>query len=196
MITDFYVIPKCLYLYRVHGDNTWMERNDAIQTGTRELQIKWQERLAIRDAEKKKLKIINLSSVDFDISKPWPLKDNTVGVIKASHVLQLVENKEFIMEELYRVLDDKGWAFVEVPSTDGRGAFQDPRHKSFWNENSFWYWTKKIYANFINTKVKFQKMAGNTIYPDKNWEDANIKICWIYLRAIKSNTKRAGLFEF
>tara|TARA_B110000285_G_scaffold159813_1_gene178398 strand:- start:432 stop:1022 length:591 start_codon:yes stop_codon:yes gene_type:complete len=196
MITDFYQIEKCLYLYRVHGDNTWLERNAAIQKGTREFQIEWTEKLANLDARKKNLEIINLSEVKFNIHKPWPLKNNSVGVIKAAHVLQLVEDKEFIMAELWRVLDDKGWAFVEVPSTDGRGAFQDPRHKSFWNENSFWYWTKKTHANFINTPVKFQNMASGTSFPNKFFEDNKISCAWIYLRAVKSNSKRPGLYEF
>jgi len=196
MITDFYQIEKCLYLYRVHGDNTWLERNAAIQKGTKELQIEWQEKLATLDAQRKNLKIINLLNVDFDIHKPWPLKDNSVGVIKASHVIQLIEDKEFAMSEMYRVLDDKGWAFVEVPSTDGRGAHQDPRHKSFWNENSFWYWTKKTHASFINTNVKFQNMASGTSFPSKFFEDNKISCTWIYLRAVKSNSKRPGLYEF
>ena len=30
-----------------------------------------------------------------------------------------------------------------TPSTDGRGAFQDPTHVSFYNENSFWYFTDR-----------------------------------------------------
>ena len=196
MITDFYQIEKCLYLYRVHGDNPWLERNAAIQKGTREFQIEWTERLANLDAKKKNLEIINLSEVKFNIHKPWPLKDNSVGVIKAAHILQLVEDKEFIMAELWRVLDDKGWAFVEVPSTDGRGAFQDPRHKSFWNENSFWYWTKKTHAKFINTPVKFQNMASGTSFPNKFFEENKILCSWIYLRAVKSNSKRPGLYEF
>ena len=28
-----------------------------------------------------------------------------------------------------------------TPSTDGRGAYQDPTHVAFYNENSFWYYT-------------------------------------------------------
>ncbi len=30
---------------------------------------------------------------------------------------------------------------ILVPSTDGRGAFQDPTHVSFWNINSFMYYS-------------------------------------------------------
>jgi hypothetical protein len=45
------------------------------------------------------------------------------------------------MNELYRVLADHGVAEIIVPSTDGPGAFQDPTHRSFWNRNSFRYYT-------------------------------------------------------
>ncbi len=35
-------------------------------------------------------------------------------------------------ESLY----DEGWFLSQTPSTDGRGAFQDPTHVSMWNSNS------------------------------------------------------------
>jgi hypothetical protein len=42
------------------------------------------------------------------------------------------------------------------PSTDGRGAFQDPTHVSFWNSNSFWYYTRADQNRFIDCPVRFQ----------------------------------------
>ena len=54
---------------------------------------------------------------------------------------------------------------IEVPSTDGRGAFQDPTHVSFWNSNSFWYYTKAQIAHFIGTPVKFQMNRVENYYP-------------------------------
>lgn len=35
----------------------------------------------------------------------------------------------------------RGSIDILVPSTDGRGAFQDPTHISFWNANSFLYYS-------------------------------------------------------
>lgn len=46
-----------------------------------------------------------------------------------------------LMNAIYRALVPGGWLLTATPSTDGRGAFQDP-HCSFWN-NSFWY---KVYS--------------------------------------------------
>ena len=194
MITEFKEIECCLYLYRVHGENTWLERNQEIQDGTKQLQIEWQEKLAIRDAKKNDLGVIDLGKVKFKLDKPWPIPDNSIGVLKASHIIQLIEDKEFVMSEIHRVLNDKAWAFIEVPSTDGRGAFQDPRHKSFWNENSFWYWTKRSHADMINNDtVSFQNMASGTNFPNQFFKDNNIPCTYIFLRAKKSDTKRPGL---
>jgi glycosyltransferase involved in cell wall biosynthesis len=193
MITEFKEIEKCLYMYRVHGENTWLERNQAIQDGTKSLQKEWQRKLAIHDAIKNNLEIVNLADVDFDIHKKWPLADNSVGVLEAYHIINQIEDKVFTMSEIYRVLDDKAWAFLEIPSTDGRGAFQDPRHKSFWNENSFWYWTKRSHADFIDNKsIRFQNMESGTNFPNKFFEDNNIPCTWIFLRAKKADTKRPG----
>jgi len=193
MITEFKEIEKCLYLYRVHGENTWLERNQAIQDGTKDMQIAWQKKLAIHDAIKNNLEIVNLADVDFDIHKKWPLADNSVGVLEAYHIINQIEDKVFTMSEIYRVLDDKAWAFLEIPSTDGRGAFQDPRHKSYWNENSFWYWTKRSRADFINNdSVRFQNMESGTNFPSQFFEENNIPCTYIFLRAKKADTKRPG----
>jgi SAM-dependent methyltransferase len=90
------------------------------------------------------------------------------------------------MSEIHRVLAPGGWAFIEVPSTDGRGAWQDPTHVSFWNENSFWYYSKKSHAQFIrNTKIKFSSMRLET-----NWWKDNIAVVNVHFVAIKDNMKR------
>jgi acetyltransferase-like isoleucine patch superfamily enzyme len=45
------------------------------------------------------------------------------------------------MNEIWRVCKDGALVDLFVPSTDGRGAFQDPTHVSFWNVNSFKYFS-------------------------------------------------------
>jgi len=45
-----------------------------------------------------------------------------------------------LMNAIYRALVPGGCLLAATPSTDGRGAFQDPTHCSFWNiTDSFWY---------------------------------------------------------
>jgi hypothetical protein len=54
-----------------------------------------------------------------------------------------------------------------TPSTCGSGAFSDPRYQSYWNEQSFWYWTKEKYARQIKNKKLFRVSKLKTIHPEE-----------------------------
>jgi glycosyltransferase involved in cell wall biosynthesis len=210
MVTRFKYIPKTLYFYRIYGDNTWLLRNQEIQEGTVQMMMEWQQRLAERDADLRGLRKIDIGgglyprpgyeSVDIkngdiiaDLNERWPFEDNSVGVINASHVLEHLHDKHHSMSEMHRVLADKAWAFVEVPSTDGRGAFQDPTHVSYWNQNVFWYYTQKYYADYIyNDTIKFQAFNVDTYFPNEWMYENNIPVTRAYLSAIKSDDRRPG----
>jgi glycosyltransferase involved in cell wall biosynthesis len=203
-------IPKPLYIYRITGNNTWIERNQAIQDETQKLfqQYAWQ--LACKDSKDRGLNIVELGgginpktgceinidleegNLKHDLNHGIPLPDNSVGAIWASHILEHLHDKHKIICEIHRVLADGGWAFIQVPSTDGRGAFQDPTHVSYWNENCFWYYTRKDKAMFIrNDTVRFQAFKLDTFY----WEPRsdNIAITDAWLVAVKSNERRPFL---
>lgn len=203
-------VPKTLYIYRITGENTWLERNQAIQQRTVELFQKYAWDLACKDAKDKGLDIVELGgginpragcninidledgNVKHDLNEGIPLPDNSVGVIYASHILEHLHDKHKIMCEIHRVLVDGGWAFIQVPSTDGRGAFQDPTHVSYWNENCFWYYTRKDKAAFIrNDTIRFQAFKLDTFY----WEPRsdNIAVTDAWLVALKENKRRPHL---
>ncbi|MCX5750938.1 MAG: methyltransferase domain-containing protein [Candidatus Saganbacteria bacterium] len=74
-----------------------------------------------------------------DLSKGIPLKDNSVEFLRAHNALEHLPDKAKIMNEIYRVCKNGAKVELALPSTDGRGAFQDPSHITFWNENSFKY---------------------------------------------------------
>lgn len=208
MKTKFYHIPKVLYVYRVHGENTWIERNQEIQKGTWDMFNMWQQPLAERDADIKGLRKIDIGgglypkvgyeSVDIknsniiaDLNKTWPFEDNSIGVINASHIIEHLHDKNHTMSEIHRVLADGGWAFIEVPSTDGRGAWQDPTHVSFWNQNSFWYYTKQQQMDYIyNNLIRFQDRDLQTAYPNQFFADNNIYVTRAWLRAVKSKDRK------
>lgn len=76
-----------------------------------------------------------------DLSKGIPLEDNFADEIRAHDFIEHIEDKIFVMNEIHRVAKPGGIIDISVPSTDGRGAWQDPDHKSWWNENSFHYYT-------------------------------------------------------
>ena len=210
--TKMHHIPEVLYLYRITGQNSWLLRNQQIQDTTRQLFQQYAWDLACKDARDKRLHIVELGgginpklgcninidleegNLKHDLNDGIPLPDNSVGVIFASHILEHLHDKHKIMSEIHRVLVDGGWAFIQVPSTDGRGAFQDPTHVSYWNENCFWYYTKKEKARFIrNDKIRFQAFKLDTFY----WEprEDNIAITDAWLCAVKSDERRPHLLQ-
>src|ERR1035437_8874995 len=74
-----------------------------------------------------------------DLSKPWPWLDSTVEAIKAWDIFEHLPSKFLTMNEAHRVLRPGGQLDLFIPTTDGRGAFQDPTHVSFWTPNDLFY---------------------------------------------------------
>lgn len=206
-------IPEVLYIYRITGENTWLERNEAIQIKTQELFGQYAIKLAEKDAKDKNLLLVDIGGglnplqnyltidkegahVNHDLNKGIPLPDNSVGVLNASHVLEHLKDPIFSMKEIHRVLAHGGWAFIEVPSTDGRGAFQDPTHVSYWNENSFLYYTDAYLANFIRNKdIRFQSFRCQTWFPNEWLKNLNVCVVSAWLVAIKDGPRLPHLLK-
>ena len=174
--TEMRHIPKALYYYRVTGSNNSLTiRNEQIQVACIDKFRNNVTNLALVEAGKRNLAAIELGGgesstwpgftnidlrhgdIKHDLNDGIPLPDNSVGVIRAWHILEHLYDKQKIIEECWRVLAHGGWLLVEVPSTDGRGAFQDPTHVSYWNSNSFWYYYREDKARFLPpSPVRFQ----------------------------------------
>ena len=205
LVTKMHHIKKPLYIYRVYGENTYLERNAAIQVKTVELQRQYGYELAEKDADLRGLLKVDIGGgvdpkpgyliidkedgdINCDLNEGIPLPDNSVGVLNATHILAQLRDPIKSMREIHRVLAHGGWAFIQVPSTDGRGAWQDPTHVSYWNEHSFWYYTDYNKAKFIRNKdIRFQKYRLDT------WEMApHIPVVSAWLVAIKDNQRLPG----
>ena len=131
-----------------------------------------------------------------DLNDGIPLPDNSVFVLNASHILEHLHDKTKIMSEIHRVLAHGGWAFIEVPSTDGRGAFQDPTHVSYWNENCFLYYTDAYLANFIDNKtIRFQEYRRETYYPNEWMRNMHSLVTTAWLVAIKDGPRYPGILK-
>lgn len=66
-----------------------------------------------------------------------------------------------------------------------------PTHCSYWNQNSFYYYTRHDQAQYIrNTTLKFQEFRLETIFPNQWYANNNIPVAIAWLRAIKSDTRR------
>jgi glycosyltransferase involved in cell wall biosynthesis len=207
--TKTFLIDKCLYLYRITGNNTWLVHNKEIQDNVMPIHTKYIEDISIAWSARYGLKALDLggrfhrkeglTSVDLkdadintDLNFQWPFEDNSVGVIIANDILEHLKNPIHAMKEAYRVLVDGGIFLIQVPSTDGRGAFQDPTHVSFWNENSFWYYTRATQASYIDTPVRFQEVLLQTIFPSDWHKNANISYVVAHLVALKGSAKLPG----
>jgi hypothetical protein len=205
---EFQHIDKPLYLYRVHGKNAWIKHNEEIQNNVYRLHDKYIEDIATAWATRSGFRRLELGgamaardgfeTVDrinaqilCDLDQPWPFADSSVGVIRAYDIFEHLRDSVHTMRECYRVLAPGGWVFAQVPSTDGRGAFQDPTHKSFWNENSWLYFTHMNWARYIDTPVRFQAVRSYTTEKD------SFGICWTkaHLVSLKGGYRPPGLIE-
>ena len=176
MVTKFHYVPKVLYIYRIDGGNTWLKNQESIANTSNDLYHKNIFDLCKRFCELNDVLAIDLCggigkpegflSIDkengdiiADLDEGIPLPDNSVGLIRAFDALEHIRDKQKIMSEIHRVLIPGGMLISQTPSTDGRGAWQDPTHVSFWNENAFWYWTRPGAMSYIrNTSVKFREV--------------------------------------
>ena len=200
LVTKFKNIKKPLYIYRIDGENSWLKKTDKIAKKTVELFHKYAYQLAERDADlqgKIKLQLgdaeklrqgyVYLTVEDFEQQKGFFFDKNSVGVIHAPFFPQRIQDSQKFMEECHRILCNNGWLFTEVPSTDGRGAWMDPRNKSFWNENSFLYYINKNQAKYLGNKTaRFQSWRKETHFINKWYEDNKIPTTIAWLTALKT----------
>jgi glycosyltransferase involved in cell wall biosynthesis len=206
-------IDKCLYLYRLHGENASVTNNPEVQIQNTQNYLNYSRKLAVRWADDNNLAKLDLggrinawqgfTTVDlFDadivanLDEPWPFADNSVGVIRASHLFEHLKDSIHTMNEAFRVLAPGGWLLIEVPSTDGRGAFQDPTHVSFWNENSIWYYTNRNFSRFIPSfKGRFQNSRTVTYFPSEFERMHNMAVVQSDLIAVKGEYARRPVGE-
>lgn len=196
LVTRFKHVDKPLYVYRVHGANAWLKHNAEIQNNVFRLHDLYIERMAARWSDMNGYRKIDLggrinaaegfetvdlkdANVVCDLNEEWPFDDDSVGVVRAFDVFEHLRDSVHTMKELHRVLKPGGYALIQVPSTDGRGAFQDPTHVSFWNENSFFYYADSRWAQYIDTPVRFQPIRCFTTAMEVN------RVCWVRANLVK-----------
>jgi hypothetical protein len=89
---------------------------------------------------------VALPEVDIvaDLTGVFPMADNSVDVLRAHDAIEHLVDRLHTMNEIWRVCRHGAVVDIRVPSTDGRGAFQDPTHVSYWNANSFFYYCSEF----------------------------------------------------
>ncbi len=93
-----------------------------------------------------------------DVLAGLPYEDNSVDEVRAFDFLEHLPLGSQIntITEIWRVLNNGGLLEHFTPSTDGRGAFCDPTHLSFWNRNSWRYYTEDSHMALYGIKAKFE----------------------------------------
>lgn len=116
-----------------------------------------------------------------DLSQAWPWPDDSVSYIRAHDLIEHLPNKQHTMNEAWRVLRDGGVFDIIVPTTDGRGADQDPTHCSYWNRNSFFYYThgdphRERFGRHYGVNARFRVVSANEEMLADNVTKLSIKL--------------------
>lgn len=209
--TKFMHINHPLYFQRITGENTQTQRNAEIQAGTVEMYQRDIEANALAWAKREGLLALDLGShhnkaegfLGVDL-RPGPGVDyvgdfldmdiapNSVGVIRAHDFMEHIENKLAFIEWCFEKLAHGGMLLSMTPSSDGRGAFQDPTHVAFYNENSFWYYTQRDYAEYIDFKGRFQVSCLRSFFPSDWHRQNHIPYVQANLIAVKKDGREFG----
>jgi len=107
-----------------------------------------------------------------DVLGGLPYADNTVDEVRAFDFLEHIPIglTVDVITEIWRVLKPGGKFESFTPSTDGRGAFQDPTHVSFWNRNSWLYYSEAEYRALYGIKANFEIITIEDTQPDPRWK--------------------------
>jgi len=97
-------------------------------------------------------------NVLWDVTLGLPYRNEKVDEVRAYDFLEHIPIGKVIglIEEIWRVLKVGGIFESRTPSTDGRGAFQDPTHVSFWNQNSWLYYSEPRLRELYGIKANFE----------------------------------------
>lgn len=96
---------------------------------------------------------------------PWPVPDNHLRLIWASHVMEHIpagRDRIATMNEAWRVLRPGGLLEIRLPSFPHWSAVADPTHVSFWVPESLLYFTKQL--------------GANADYGIQTWESVSIEV--------------------
>jgi O-antigen biosynthesis protein len=205
-------INELLYVYITRDSRNSVVHNAAIQeqqwrnyeTYVERLAMRWKDTLpglgflqplaldlCSHDTQREGYQTVDVNKEyqpDFvmDLNEPWLLPENSCAILRAQDALEHLRDPVHVMNEAWRALVHGGFFFIEVPSTDGRGAFQDPTHVSYWNSNSFWYYTKASHQQYVpGIEARFQVLQLINYFPNEFCKQHNILYTRAHLIAIK-----------
>lgn len=69
-----------------------------------------------------------VTDMTFDATQPWPLPDNSVEYVYASHVVEHLHDHRAFFRHMWNALEDRGDAFLAMPYGAHDDAFADAFH--------------------------------------------------------------------
>ena len=187
---EFIFIEEPMYNYYIHGKNSWLENCDDVQKQQKNNTHKYLRKLVAEWCRRESLQSVQYPSKEFLNAAP-----NSLGCITANDTIASIPAGLPVidfMNECYDKLAPGGWLLIDTVSTDGRGAWCDPTHVSFWNELSFRYYTDKTFSKYIpQYKGRFQQVILKTERPSKWHEDNNVPYVISDMCALKGQ-RQAG----
>jgi len=91
---------------------------------------------------------------DFNIF-PYPLEDDTYDFIFCDNIFEHIDNLSKVIGELWRVSKHLGVIHINVPYYNYSGAFNDPEHRHWFNQN-----TLNILFQGRRFRVMYQKFEA------------------------------------
>jgi hypothetical protein len=122
-----------------------------------------------------------------DLNHSFPFEDSVASFVRGYDAIEHLREPLRTMNEIWRICQHDAIVELMVPSTDGRGAFQDPTHVSFWNENSFAYYTVENPAYLSHARIYGFRGAFRML--EMRSMDCGHKVIQIFVKmqAIKNN---------
>lgn len=122
-----------------------------------------------------------------DLTKRFPFPNDYVDELHCHDIIEHLPDRINTMNEIFRVCKNGAKVDIKVPSTDGRGAFQDPTHVSFWNINSFLYYSID-HTPYLELNKHYGFSGGFKILDIKEQKtDDGVVHIWALLKAVKAD---------
>jgi O-antigen biosynthesis protein len=202
-------IDAPLYVYRVHGGNSWLGAQAEITQRQWALCEKHLTPMYETWCDREQWPRIDLggaldspggyttydrhnADIIGDLNQRWALDDSSVGMLRAYDLVEHLRDPVHTMNEAHRVLTHGGLFDVLVPSTDGKGAWCDPTHVSFWNDRSFRYYTEAGMRRYIEPGCTAKFQAVRVI----NVEMWGLPYVRAWLLAIKDGPRLYGDWQW
>jgi hypothetical protein len=132
-------IDKPLYIYRVHGENTWLQVTQEIQDTMWDNYDRYFMLMQEKWARDNDLRLVDLggaidspdgyetydrhnADIVGDLNKAWKLEDNSVGLLRAHDIVEHLKNPIHTMNEAWRVLSAPALRLRHLMELEGVAA--------------------------------------------------------------------------